>query len=398
MDQPTFLCLASYYKGGAFLEACHELGIRTLLLTLESLKDKDWPWECVDERFFMPDLYKEPDVTHAVSYLARERRIDRIVPLDDFDVETAASLREHLRCPGMGDTTARYFRDKLAMRVQARDCGIKVPDFVGILNYDAVNEYAQNVAPPWVLKPRSEAGAVGIKKVQTPDELWNYIHALGDKQSYYLAEKYVKGDVFHVDSVVYDKKVLFGRAHRYGVPPFDVWNHGGVFSSQSLDLKSDLSKRLLKLNEQMVNAMGLVRGVTHTEFIEGPDGELYFLEKAARVGGANIDKLVEASSDVDLWKEWARLELANLRKVPYKMHKTRKDNAGLLVCLAKDKEPDLSLFDAPEVVWKEGKDNHASIIVSAKSPERVAELMTEYKSMLQERVLAVAPPTDEVVH
>jgi biotin carboxylase len=398
MDQPTFLCLASYYKGGAFLEACHELGIRTVLLTLESLKDKDWPWECVDEHFFMPDLYKQPDVTHAVSFLARERRIDRIVPLDDFDVETAASLREHLRCPGMGDTTARYFRDKLAMRVQAQDCGIKVPDFVGILNYEAVNRYAHNVAPPWVLKPRSEAGAVGIKKVQTADELWRYIHALGDKQSYYLAEKYVKGDVFHVDSVVYDKKVLFGRAHRYGVPPFDVWNHGGVFSSQSLDLKSDLSKRLLKLNEQMVNAMGLVRGVTHTEFIEGPDGELYFLEKAARVGGANIDKLVEASSDVDLWKEWARLELANLRKEPYKMHKTRKDNAGLLVCLAKIKDPDMSGFDAPEVVWKEGKDNHACIIVSAKSSERVAELMTEYKAKLQEQILAVAPPTDEVVH
>ena len=68
MKQPTFLCLASYYKGTPFLKACHELGIRTLLLTLESLKDKDWPWECVDERFFMSDLYKQPDVTHAVSY------------------------------------------------------------------------------------------------------------------------------------------------------------------------------------------------------------------------------------------------------------------------------------------------------------------------------------------
>ena len=398
MNQPTFLCLASYYKGAPFLKACHELGIRTLLLTLESLKDKDWPWDCVDERFFMPDLYKEPDVTHAVSYLARERRIDRIIPLDDFDVETAASLREHLRCPGMGDTTARYFRDKLAMRVQAQDHGIKVPDFVGILNYEKVNEYAERVAPPWVLKPRSEAGAVGIKKVQNQDELWRYIHALGDKQSYYLAEKYVKGDVFHVDSVVFDKKVLFGRAHRYGVPPFDVWNHGGVFSSQSLDLKSDLSKRLLKLNEQMVDAMGLVRGVTHTEFIQGEDGELYFLEKAARVGGANIDKLVEAASDVDLWKEWARLELANLRKEPYKMHKTRKDNAGLLVCLARDKEPELSGFDAPEVVWKEGKDNHACLLISSPSTKRVAELVTEYTRKLQDEVLAVAPPTDEVVH
>lgn len=398
MNKPTFLCLASYYKGHAFLKACHELGIHTLLLTLDSLKDKDWPWEYVDERFFMSDLYKQPDVTHAVSYLARERKIDRIVPLDDFDVETAASLREHLRCPGMGDTTARYFRDKLAMRVQAQDCGIKVPDFVGILNYSQVAEYSERVAPPWVLKPRSEAGAVGIKKVQSKDELWEHIHGLGDKQSYYLAEKYVRGDVFHVDSVVYDKKVLFGRAHRYGAPPFDVWNHGGVFSSQSLDLKDNLSKKLLKLNEKMVDAMGLVRGVTHTEFIEGPDGELYFLEKAARVGGANIDKLVEASSNVDLWKEWARLELAHLNKEPYKVPKVRKENSGLLVCLAKDKNPDLSSFNAPEVAWKEGNDYHASIIVRSKSADRVAELMEEYTARLQSGILAVAPPTDEVVH
>ena len=398
MNQPTFLCLASYYKGTAFLKACHDLGIRTILLTLESLKEKDWPWEYIDEHYFMSDLYKQPDVTHAVSYLARERRIDRIVPLDDFDVETAASLREHLRCPGMGDTTARYFRDKLAMRVQARDCGIQVPDFVGILNYSQVADYADSVSPPWVLKPRSEAGAVGIKKVHSKDQLWEYIHALGDKQSYYLAEKYVKGDVFHVDSVVYDKKVLFARAHRYGVPPFDVWNHGGVFSSQSLDLKDKLSKELLKLNEKMVEAMGLVRGVTHTEFIQGQDGELYFLEKAARVGGANIDKLVEASSDIDLWREWARLELANLNKEPYKAPKARKDNAGLLVCLAKDKHPDMSGFDAPEVVWKEGKDHHASIIVASKSADRVAQLIEEYTRKLQSDVLAVAPPTDEVVH
>ena len=346
----------------------------------------------------MPNLYKQPDITHAVSYLGRERRIDRIIPLDDFDVEIAAALREHLRCPGMGDTTARYFRDKLAMRVQAKDCGIKVPDFVGILNYDQVNEYADTVAPPWVLKPRSEAGSVGIKKVKSKDQLWELIHALGDRQSYYLAEKYVSGDVFHVDSVVYDKKVLFSRAHRYGVPPFDVWNHGGVFSSQSLSTSDKLSKDLLKLNEKMVEAMGLVRGVTHTEFIQGQDGELYFLEKAARVGGANIDKLVKAASGIDLWREWARLELANLNKESYKVPKAEKDNAGLLVCLSKDENPDLSSFDAPEVIWKEGKDYHAAILLKAKSSERINELVTEYKSRLQGQVLAVAPPTETVVH
>ncbi len=399
MDRPvTFLCLGSYFKGGAFLRACKELGIRTILITTEELRHKDWPWDAVDERFFMTDLYKQPDVTNAVSYLARERKIDRIIPLDDFDVETAANLREHLRCPGMGDTTARYFRDKLAMRVQARDEAIPVPEFVHILNYEEISDYVERVPGPWVLKPRSEAGAVGIKKIHAPDQLWEQIHALGDKQSYYLLEKYVAGDVYHVDSVVYDKKVLFGRAHRYGVPPFNVWNHGGVFSTQTLPLGDSLGDELLKMNEKIVKAMGLVRGVTHTEFIRGQDGQVYFLEKAARVGGANIDLLVEASSGIDLWKEWARLELAYLRKEKYSLPKVKKNNAGLLVCLSREQNADLKSYDAPEVAWKEGKDHHASLIVSSPKAERVAELMDHYQQRVTTEVLAVAPPTDKVIH
>ena len=71
-------------------------------------------------------LHDAPQRPATACFLARTRLIDRIVPLDDYDVETAAALREHLRVPGMGDTTARYFRDKLAMRVQARDRGLQV--------------------------------------------------------------------------------------------------------------------------------------------------------------------------------------------------------------------------------------------------------------------------------
>jgi len=81
----------------------------------------------------MPDLSKTDEVIRGVSFLARTRLIDRIVALDDYDVWTAANLREHLRLPGMGDTSVRYFRDKLAMRVKAQQHGILVPDFVHVL-------------------------------------------------------------------------------------------------------------------------------------------------------------------------------------------------------------------------------------------------------------------------
>ena len=125
----TILCLASYYKGAPFLEAAHAAGCHVILLTREKLQDEPWPMDSIDERFLMPRLYAQPDITNAVSYLARERLIDSVVPLDDYDVMTAAALREHLRLPGLGQTVAHHYRDKLAMRVRAQAAGIRVPSF-----------------------------------------------------------------------------------------------------------------------------------------------------------------------------------------------------------------------------------------------------------------------------
>ena len=103
----TIRCLASYVKGQEFMRECKRLGCRVLLLTVEKHKGADWPGESIDERYLMPDLMRREDVIHAVSYLARTEAIDRIVPLDEFDLEMASTLREHLRIPGMGETTVR---------------------------------------------------------------------------------------------------------------------------------------------------------------------------------------------------------------------------------------------------------------------------------------------------
>ncbi|MBX3168886.1 MAG: ATP-grasp domain-containing protein [Candidatus Eremiobacteraeota bacterium] len=393
----TFLCLASYYKGAAFMEEARRQGCRVLLLTIEKLKGEPWPHHALDDIFYMPELNKYPDIIRAVSYLARQTKIDRIIPLDDYDVETAARLREHLRVPGMGDTTARHFRDKLAMRVQARDEGVPVPDFVHVLNHGQVDAFMKRCPAPWVLKPRSEAGSVGIKKLHHAQEVWDTIASLGDLQSYYLMEQYVAGDVYHVDSIVYDRKILFSQAHRYGIPPFNVWNHGGVFSTKSLDKEAPELGGLLAVNDQVIRAMGLVRGVTHAEFIRGADGQLYYLEMAARVGGANIDVLVDKATGVNLWAEWVKLELANFHGQPYKPPKRAFGHAGLMLCLSKQAEPDLSHYDDADVVWKLKKDHHAGLIVNSRSAQRRDELMNRYLEQMGYDFLAIAPPTETAV-
>src|SRR5918998_37536 len=227
----TVLCIASYEKGQEFMRECKRQGCRVLLLTSHSIRDADWPRAELDEIFYMPDDNHKwilEDVIKSVSYVARTEEIDRIVPLDDFDLETAAALREHLRVPGMGETTTRYFRDKLAMRMQAQEAGINVPEFAHVLNYARLREYMARVPPPWLLKPRFEASATGIKKLNSPDEFWEAVEELGDRQSYYVLERYVPGDIFHVDSIVSEKEILFAAAHKYGTPPLNVSHEGGV--------------------------------------------------------------------------------------------------------------------------------------------------------------------------
>ena len=144
----TILCLASYNKGHDFMREAHRLGCRVLLVTSESLRDAAWPRECITEMFYVPDVQKQwklEDLLLGVSHLARREVIDRIVPLDDFDLEKASALREHLRVPGMGETTTRYFRDKLAMRVKAASDGIPVPGFVHVLNEARIRAFCAEV-------------------------------------------------------------------------------------------------------------------------------------------------------------------------------------------------------------------------------------------------------------
>ena len=181
----TILCVSSYEKGQEFIRTCKAIGCRVLLLTVEKFRHGEWPFECLDDVFTMPEGLPLQGLIYSVSYIARSKQIDRIVALDEFDMENVSALREHLRIPGMGLTTVRYFRDKLAMRARAQEAGMLVPEFVHVLNHDNLREFMARVPGPWLLKPRSQASGIGMKKVQRPEELWPWLDQLGDQQSFY---------------------------------------------------------------------------------------------------------------------------------------------------------------------------------------------------------------------
>lgn len=391
----TFLCITTYEKGQEFMRECKRQGCHVILLTAEKLKNADWPRESLDGTFYLPDEIPLADIVKAVTHLARSHKLDRIVALDEYDMETAATLREHLRIPGMGLTTMRYFRDKLAMRIRALDRNIRVPDFVPVVNHDDIRYYLDHVPGPWVLKPRQEASAIGIKKIHAPQDLWPVLEQLGDQQSSFLLERFVSGDVYHVDSIVSESEVVFANVSRYGKPPMNVAQGGGVFTTFTVPRESEDDSELRRTNRDLIAALGLLRGVAHAEFIRAhEDGNFYFLECAARVGGAYINEMVEAASGVNLWREWARIEIAG-GQAEYKLPEVREEYAGVILSLARQENPDTAAYDDPEVCLRIRKQYHAGLVLQSTDPARIPMLLESYGQRFANDFLAVAPQREK---
>ena len=393
---PTILCISTYEKGQLFLKEAARLGASVLLLTVEKLEHADWPRESLTKLVTMPEQLTPEQVLNTVTYLARTNHIDRIVALDEFDLEVAALLREHMRLPGMGESLTRNFRDKLAMRVSAKQKGVPVPEFTGVFNHDDLRAFLHSVPGPWLLKPRTNASAIGIRKIESPDALWPILDELADLQSHYVLERFVPGEIFHVDSIVNGCEVLFSVVHQYGRPPMQVMHEGGVFTTRTVDRGSRDWMELTALNAGLAPSMGMVRGVTHSEYIRAhSDGRYYFLEIAARVGGAFISDLVAASTGVNLWREWARLEVAFARGRSYVPPDHYEEYAGSVICLARTAEPDTSAFEAPEIVHRMKKHHHAGLIVRSPNPERVRQLLENYSAKFAELFLASMPAPEK---
>ena len=390
------LCISSYEKGQDFMRQCAEMGVKPTLLTVNKLCDAPWPHDILEDISLMSDTFTADDLIRTVCWMCRGRHFDRVIALDEFDLDGAAKIREHTRIPGMGVTSTAYYRDKLAMRTGASESGFLVPEFCRVLNYDELRAYMKGVHGPWLLKPRAEASALGIRKIYEPEQLWRTLDELGDLQTNYLLEQFVPGDIFHVDSVISEHKVVFSAVHQYGKPPMQVMHEGGVFTTRTVDRMSREWRDLTELNARLAPDLGMARGVTHGEYIRAhEDGRIYFLEIAARVGGAFISDLIEAATGINLWREWARIEVCDLRGEPYVLPTFTQKYAGSVLCLAKTEEPDTSVFNAPEIVTRMKKHHHAGLIVCSESAGRVRELLDQYSLGFAQRFLAALPPPDK---
>jgi biotin carboxylase len=391
------VCIASEHKGTEFLEECQNAGWHVTLVTRKDLLDAPWAWTSINEAKTVDRFATQDDYVRAITNIAGSQPVHRIVGLDEFDVLTAARAREHLQVEGISNSFALRFRDKLRMRNLAAQIGIPCPAYVGVFNPEQINDYLNRTEAPWIVKPRTEVSAFGIRKCESAEQVWNVLkdldnrHTWRDHPSQFLIERFIEGKVFHVDSVVNDGKIAAAGVSEYGTPPFSVSHHGGVFTTFTVPYRSKERKELEELNRRLLEGFEYKRGVAHAEFLQSSaTGEYYLLEVAARVGGAYIANVLEQASGFNLWREWARLETATKER-PYKAPKLRKDYAGICLALAKEEAPDTSHYEDAEIVYRVKKPKHVGLIFYSNKRQRLTELLDSYARRITEDFLAVAP-------
>lgn len=390
-------CIASEFKGVEFLEECQKAGWHVTLITKQKYMGEKWPWTSLNEVKTVEDDAPPLGYVQAIVDAARDRMPDRVVGLDEFDVLVAAQAREHLQMEGMNTSKALRFRDKLFMRNIAAKAGIPCPDYTGIFTLDNITQYMDRAPLPWIVKPRFEVSAFGIRKIEDKDQLWDVLKDLDgrgtwrDHPSQFILEKFIVGDVFHVDSVVKDGKPVAFGVSAYGVPPMTVSHQGGVFSTSICGHDSQERKDLEEINSKLIAAFELDRGVTHAEFLRSKeDGKYYLLEVACRVGGAYIANVLDAAGGFNLWREWAKLELET-EDNPYKAPEVKKGYAGVAISLANTEAPDTSAYTDTEIVYRVSKPRHVGLIVSSDDHGRVKELLLSYTERFTQDFLAIVP-------
>jgi biotin carboxylase len=390
LQDHLFLCLAHGYKGQRLLEEARLLGVRTLLLARASSREL-WPEKIADEVFYLPEFSDQEQLARCLGYLARTRHFQAVFPLDELSVEAAALAREQLGLDGQSLSQAHLFRDKLLMRLAAARVRIPQPQFVAALNDGDLQEFMDRVPGPWYLKPRRLAGSAGIARVETRVQLLDHLEELEDQRAFYLVEESVEGRVYHVDSLVYGYQIPFAQVHVYGDPPWRISHYGGVFTTTTVNQRDRANSILRTLNEQVIGALGLNRGIVHAEFLERA-GEFYFLEAAARVGGANIDVLVEHTSGINLWREWLRMELCALQNRSYQSPPLKDHYGAMLTCLSRQAWPDLTEFAGPDLSWTLHRLHHAGLVLTCRDFDRLAARVLKIKEQMESRFLAVLPP------
>lgn len=220
--------------------------------------------------------------------IAREYKPDAVLTEQtDIAVPTVAYISEKLGLKGIGTKVAERFTNKYKMREFALKAGVAIPKYKLCYTIAEAADFLQEV-PVSIIKPLDSQSSRGIHIVTEREKIEKYFDdciQYSNAKKAILIEEFIDGPEFTVDGVKTSREYVvtaISEKSHYKYNP-NVANRL-MFTNHNSRFDYD---RLRRENADMIAAMGLPFGLTHTEY-KYKDGKFYLIETAARGGGTKI--------------------------------------------------------------------------------------------------------------
>jgi biotin carboxylase len=275
----------------------------------------------------VPRIMDEDDVMDRVTAWLRGKTIDRVLSNWEPLVILAARLRERWGMPGMSVDAVTGFRDKQLMKERVAAAGLRVPKSRRVRTESETRAAAEELGYPLIVKPIAGAGSADTYKAESKtelDEILVKMRGVGEAS----CEEYIVGEEFTFDTVSIGGKPAYENVAQYLPKPLEMRSLEWV-SPVIITVRDMYQAKLrggVELGRKVLTALGMGDGFTHMEWFLTPKGEAIFGEIGCRPGGAHIVDQMNYTSDIDLFREWARVACWG----KFDADSTRKYNAGIV--------------------------------------------------------------------
>ncbi|MFP7279278.1 ATP-grasp domain-containing protein [Exiguobacterium indicum] len=265
-----------------------------------------------DEMYTVADIANYKQIEPIVSTLIKVHDISAIIATTENIIAVAGQLRSRFGIKGMQRNQAEAVRNKWIMKEMARQHGIQSPVTKIASSVREFEECIHEIGFPLIIKPIAGWATIKTYKISDMNQFNEFVKDWTSNPQSMLVEEFISGREFHVDSIVSKSNVEFTSVSEYLFNCLDVIENNKPLGSiaYSNHNQQEIVEKLEAFNQSIIQALGITNAVCHAEMFVMDNGEIYFGEIAARIGGiAVIPPIVLNTHGVDLFKAAIDVEL-----------------------------------------------------------------------------------------
>jgi biotin carboxylase len=319
---------------------------------------------------------------------------DTVTSFAEIDQDKASAIAEALGLNYHSSKTIAWVHDKYLMRQRLKEAGIEDIPSAFVENPGEIRDFVEQWGYPVVLKPSRGRASTGISVIHSPEDIekaFRYSKTASAprlESSPLIVEPYLLGKEFSVEALSdQGEHIVLAIVEKYKDPVSKV-EIGHVLPAP---LSPEIEKQIEQYVANVLDALGIRFGITHTELIVTQDGPR-IVETHVRPAGDEIPYLIHDSLGIDplqyLVEQVAGMPIAERLRNHLRMAKAKQKSAAIWYAHVDIKGTLLEVGGIEEVKKAEGVREFFQLL---KEGTQIDGLSSSYSRIAFVRTLADHP-------